>query len=436
MIKPTTKIAVKRAKKKKNPFKLKLGSLKKKQVHLAKRHARERRFRAFGFSAIAASMIFLLVFFASIIADGYTAFTQTQLRIVVTFEQSLVETGNYRKILQNSLKQQFPEAKGRKQRFMLYKLVSKGGANNLRDMVSKNSQIIGTTDQVWLPASSLIDMYIKGKTSNEVDESKRKIKDLQIKWLEELQADNSVRSVFNTAFFTNGDSRAPEQAGILGSIMGSIFSIVVCMLISMSIGIGAAVYLEEFAPKNKLTDLIEVNINNLAAVPSIIFGLLALAIYLNFFGMPRSSSLVGGFALSMLVLPTIVIASRNALAAVPPSIRFAATALGASKVQVTLHHTIPYALPGILTGTILGVARALGETAPLLMIGMVAFVADVPTGILDPATSLPTQIYLWADSPELGFVEKTSACIIILLLILGAVNGTAAYIRKKFQYDW
>ena len=296
MIKRTTKIAMKRAKRKKNPFKFKLGSSKKNQAHLARRHARERRFRVFGFSAIAASMIFLLVFFASIIADGYSAFTQAQLRIVVTFDQSLVEKGNYRKILQNSLKQQFPEAKGRKQRFMLYKLVSKGGVNSLRKLVDNNPQIIGETDQVWLPASSLIDMYVKGKTNNEVDESKRKIKDLQIKWLEELQANNSVRSVFNTAFFTNGDSREPEQAGILGSIMGSIFSIVVCMLISMSIGIGAAVYLEEFAPKNKLTDLIEVNINNLAAVPSIIFGLLALAIYLNFFGMPRSSSLVGGFA--------------------------------------------------------------------------------------------------------------------------------------------
>ncbi len=436
MIRRTTEIAFKRARKKKNPFKFRIASSKPKQLRLARRHAKETRFRFYGFSAIATSLIFLLVFFTSIIADGYSAFTQTQIRIPVVFDQVLVEKNNYRKIWQNALKQRFPEAKDRKQRFLVYKLVSKSAAKTLRNKIADNASVIGTKQEIWLPASSLVDMFLKGKTSRDVPEARRKIKDQQIKWLDQLAAGNNIATVFNRQFFSNGDSREPEQAGILGSLTGSFFTITLAVFLSLPIGVGAAVYLEEFAPKNRLTSLIEVNINNLAAVPSIVFGLLALAVYLNFFGMPRSSSLVGGFALSMLVLPTIIIASRNALAGVPPSIGDAATALGATRVQVVLHHTIVYALPGIVTGTTLGVARALGETAPLLMIGMVAFVADVPGSILDPATSLPTQIYLWADSPELGFAEKTSAAIMVLLTILGVVNGFAAYIRRKFEYEW
>ena len=406
------------------------------QERLAKRRRVEKRFRIYCSAAIVSSLAFLLVFFASIISDGYSAFSKTEIRLTVFLDAELVEKNKYRKLLQNALKQQFPEAESRSERLKLSRLMSKSAARQLEDVVSETPSMAGDTHHIWLPASSLVDMFIKGRTSRDTPEATRKIKDQQIAWLDQLEASGDIRSSFNNTFFTEGDSREPEQAGMLGSLMGSIFTIIICMLLSLPIGVGAAIYLEEFAPKNRLTDLIEVNINNLAAVPSIIFGLLALAIYLNWFGMPRSSSLVGGFALSMLVLPTIVIASRNALAAVPPSLRHAAMALGATKVQMTLHHTLPYALPGIMTGTILGVARALGETAPLLMIGMVAFVADVPGSFTDPATSLPTQIFLWADSPELGFAEKTSAAIIVLLVILMLINGLAAYIRKKYEREW
>ena len=405
-------------------------------TNLALRHARERRFRLYGGVAILSSLVFLLVFFASIIADGYTAFSRTEIRLAVTFDAQLVEQDSFRTIVQQSLRNRFPGIEQRKERWQLYRLMSKAGKYKLRNMAMQDPSVIGTTQDIWLPASSDVDMFMKGKIPADTPEATRKIKDKQIAWLEELQAEGAVRSVFNHAFFTNGDSREPEQAGMLGGLMGSIFTIIVCILLSLPIGVGAATYLEEFAPKTRLTDLIEVNINNLAAVPSIIFGLLALAIYLNLLGMPRSSSLVGGFALSMLVLPTIVIATRNALAAVPPSIRHAAMALGATKVQVAIHHTLPYALPGIMTGTILGIARALGETAPLLMIGMVAFVADVPSNFTDPTTSLPTQIYLWADSPEKGFAEKTSACIMVLLVILASINAIAAYVRKRFEHEW
>jgi len=435
MISRTASIFYKRIKKKRNPFKYRAKSSKPKYVHLAKRHVKEQRFQAYGVAAIAISLCFLIFLFGSIIQNGYSAFVQTQIQISVNFEEPVSEKTKFRKIIRNSLKEQFPDASSRKEKFMLYGLISKSATNIIKNEALESELSTGV-HKFWVPASSNVDMFVKGKVSRDTDEARRKIKDLQIKWLDTLEKNGAIRTVFNTTFFTEADSREPEQAGILGSTIGSVLTIIVCMLLSFPIGVGAAVYLEEFAPKNKLTDIIEVNINNLAAVPSVIFGLLALAVYLNFFGMPRSSSLVGGFALSMLVLPTIVIASRNALAAVPPSIRHAASALGATQVQVVMHHTLPYSLPGIMTGTILGVARALGETAPLLMIGMVAFVADVPQNFTDPATSLPTQIYLWADSPEMGFVEKTSACIIILLVILGLINGLAAYIRKKFEYEW
>ena len=429
----------KMVKKKKNPFKFRANNTKPKHTNLAKRHAQEKRFKIYCISAVAASLLFLVMLFGSIVSQGTSAFVQTQLQIPLTFSETPNEDSNFEKIIKTSLKARFPDVKKRKEKFMLYGILSNSASEILREK-ALDAVADGDFDpknfELWFPASSTVDMYFKGKISTDIEEGRRKIKDRQLNWLGQLDQANKVRKVLNIAFFTNGDSREPEQAGVLGSSIGSIFTILICMLISFPIGVGAAVYLEEFAKKNKLTDIIEVNINNLAAVPSVIFGLLALAVYLNFFGMPRSSSLVGGFALSMLVLPTIVIATRNALKAVPPSIRDAARAMGATDVQVVIHHTLPYSLPGIMTGTILGVARALGETAPLLMIGMVAFVADVPKSIMDPATSLPTQIYLWADSPELGFIEKTSAAIIVLLVILALINGLAAYVRKKFEYKW
>ena len=242
--------------------------------------------------------------------------------------------------------------------------------------------------------------------------------------------------IFNKRYFTSGDSRDPESAGVASSVMGSVFTILICFLLSFPIAIFASIYLEEFAKSGKVTDLIEININNLAAVPSIIFGLLGLGILLNFFGLPRSTSLVGGMVLSFMTLPTIIVACRSSLRAVPPSIREGALALGATKNQVVFHHVLPLAMPGTLTGTIIGLARAVGETAPLLMIGMVAFIMNVPSTPLEPAVGMPAQIYLWSESAERGFIEKTSSAIILLLIFLIVVNFVSVYFRKKYEKKW
>lgn len=270
----------------------------------------------------------------------------------------------------------------------------------------------------------------------ETPENSRRVNDQQVAWLETLKTKGLVETSFNWSFFTSGDSREAEQAGILGALVGSIFTMAVTLVICLPIGVGAAVYLEEFAPKNRWTDIIEININNLAAVPSIVYGLLGLAVFLNFFGMPRSSAVVGGFVLALLVLPTIIIASRAALKAVPPSIREAALGVGASHQQAVFHHTLPLAMPGIMTGTIIGMAHALGETAPLLLIGMVAFIVDVPTGVTSATTALPVQIYLWSDLPEVAFQAKTSAAILVLLSFLFVMNGLAIVLRKRFERRW
>jgi phosphate transport system permease protein len=279
-------------------------------------------------------------------------------------------------------------------------------------------------------------MFVKGYFSRDVPESERRISDKQMAWIDQLAASGRLEQKFNTTFFQAGDSREPEQAGIRGAVMGSMFTLIVTLLLSFPIGVAAAVYLEEFAPKNSWTDLVEVNINNLAAIPSIVFGLLGLAVFLNFMNLPRSASLVGGLVLTLMTLPTIIIASRASLKSVPPSIREAALGVGASKMQTISHHILPLAMPGMMTGTIIGMARALGETAPLLMIGMVAFIVDVPHGFNDPATVLPVQIYLWADSPERAFVERTSAAIMVLLLLLLTMNAAAVFLRNKLERRW
>ena len=267
-------------------------------------------------------------------------------------------------------------------------------------------------------------------------QSRRDISDLEVAWLEKLGTEGRIERGFNWRFFTASDSREPEHAGIYGALIGSLMTMLVTLGLCLPLGVAAALYLEEFAPKTRLTDLIEVNINNLAAVPSIVFGLLGLAVFLNFFGLPRSAPIVGGLVLSLLVLPTIIIASRAALSAVPPSIREGALAVGASHQQAVFHHVLPLALPGILTGTILGIARALGETAPLLMIGMIAFIIEVPDGFTSPATVLPVQVYLWSDLPEAAFQAKTAAAIIVLLAVLLTMNALAIYLRRKFERKW
>jgi phosphate transport system permease protein len=348
-----------------------------------------------------------------------------------------LRAADYATAINNSLEKLIPGVTERKQKKALKALVSSDAPYQLRDQVMADPKLIGTTQSLWLPADDEIDMYHKGYVDRTVPEADRRIKNFQLAWLDKLESEGRLTSKFNTTFFTHGDSREPEQAGILSALMGSIYTMSLTLLFSFPIGVMAAIYLEEFAPKNNFwVDLIEVNINNLAAVPSIIFGLLGLAIFIQVFGMPRSSPLVGSFVLTLLILPTIIIASRAALKSVPPSMREAALGLGASKTQAVFHHVVPLAMPGILTGTIIGMAHAVGESAPLLMIGMVAFIVDVPHGITDPATILPVQIYLWADSPERAFTERTSAAIIILLAFMIIMNLLAIVLRKKFERRW
>jgi phosphate transport system permease protein len=306
----------------------------------------------------------------------------------------------------------------------------------VRRTLLDDRDLIGKIESIWVLADDDVDMLVKGHIDRQVPEDERRLKDNQLAWIDKLVADGRLRKSFNTNFFTNGDSREPETAGIWGALMGSLYTLVVTLLLSFPIGVAAAVYLEEFAPKNRWTDIIEVNINNLAAVPSIVFGLLGLAVFLNFFGLPRSAPLVGGLVLTLMTLPTIIIASRASLKSVPPSIREAALGVGASKNQMVFHHVLPLALPGMLTGTIIGMAQALGETAPLLMIGMVAFIVDIPGGFTEPSTVLPVQIYLWADSPERAFVERTSAAIMVLLGFLITMNALAVVLRKRFEKRW
>lgn len=408
---------------------------------LARRYRKERYFRRFGLGAVVVSIGFLALLFLIITANGWTAFEQTEVLLDIHFEKTEFDvnnlsSANYGALVKSAMRSMFPKVSGRTDKRKLYKLVSIGAAYILRDMVMRDSTLIGSTVQVWLPADDEVDMFLKGKISREVPERDRRLNDKQLLWIDLLRGEGRLEKKFNTTFFTAGDSREPELAGIRGAAVGSLFTLAVTLLISFPMGVATAVYLEEFAPRNKWTDLVEVNINNLAAVPSIVFGLLGLAVFLNILGMPRSAPLVGGLVLTLMTLPTIIIASRAALKSVPPSIREAALGVGASKMQAITHHILPLALPGMMTGTIIGMAQALGETAPLLMIGMVAFIVDVPSSITDPSTVLPVQIYLWADSPERAFVERTSAAIMVLLAFLISMNAIAVYLRRKFERRW
>ncbi|MEE4601000.1 MAG: phosphate ABC transporter permease PstA [Desulfobacteraceae bacterium] len=408
---------------------------------LARRYRAERRFRYYGLSAIVASLLFLSLLFVSIFTNGYSAFMQTFIQLNVFFDpevlnQESLATANYQGMVKSSLRKMIGDVKGRREKRQLYGLVSSGASFQLRDMVLKNPDVIGKALDVWVPADDDVDMLFKGHFDREVAESERRLNDKQLAWIDQLSADGRIEKKFNKTFFSAGDSREPELAGIWGAVVGSFLTLAVTLMLSFPIGVAAAIYLEEFAPKNRWTDLIEVNINNLAAVPSIVFGLLGLAVFLNFFGLPRSAPVVGGLVLTLMTLPTIIIASRSALTSVPPSIREAALGVGASKMQMVAHHVLPLAMPGMLTGTIIGMARALGETAPLLMIGMVAFIVDIPAGFTDPSTALPVQIFLWADSPERAFVEKTSAAIMVLLAFLIVMNAAAVILRKRFERRW
>jgi len=414
---------------------------------LAKRHAKERRFRRMGMVAVGLGLLFVLVLFADIFLKGAPAFQQTYIRLQINYDAAVIDPdgssqpdtlafADYQALARQSLLEIFPEVKERRAKRDLYKLISPGAGQELRKRVLENPNLIGTKEAVWVLADDDVDMLMKGKIDRNAVESKRRLDNKSLAWIDQLEQRGDIEKRFNSAFFTSGDSRQPEQAGIAGALMGSFFTLLLTLLFSFPIAVGSAIYLEEFAPKNKWTDLIEININNLAAVPSIIFGLLGLAVFINFFGVPRSTPLVGALVLTLMTLPTIIIASRSALKSVPPSIREAALGVGASPLQTRLHHVLPLALPGMLTGTIIGMAQALGETAPLLMIGMIAFIVDVPQGISDPATVLPVQIFLWADSPERAFVERTSAAIMVLIGFLIAMNTTAVLLRKRFERRW
>ena len=412
-----------------------------------KRHQAELRFRAYGLAAVGFALLALVLLLGSIVRDGVGAFWQYEVVLEVDFAPELLGVGpdpvesdlgrgDFGRLVKEAVRKEFPEVKGRRDRRALRKLVSPGAVFELRDLLLADPALLGQTVALRLPLDDQAQLFFKGFISKSVPEDERKLSDTQLGWLEVLQERGQIVSGFNTRFLTGGDSREPELAGIWGAAVGSLLTLAVTLALSFPIGVAAAVYLEEFSSRTRFTDFIEVNINNLAAVPSIVFGLLGLAVFLNFFGMPRSAPLVGGLVLSLMTLPTVIIASRSALAAVPPSIREAALGVGASPLQVVVHHVLPLALPGILTGTIIGMARALGETAPLLMIGMVAFIVDIPGGVTSPSTVLPVQIYLWADSPERAFVEKTSGAILVLLGFLVLMNLAAVLLRNRFESRW
>jgi phosphate transport system permease protein len=417
------------------------------EAGLEKRYARERRFRLLGLLAVSVGLIFLVLFFASIVASGYKAFVQSQVALDVyldpdriapggTTDPEALALGDYSGIVRESLYDLFPEVSGRRDRRALGQIVSVGAAYQLQDIVTADPGLIGETIRVWVPASADVDMVMKGNIDRTLPEESRPVNDRELSWIDQLEDSGRLHLKLNKALFLNGDSREPELAGIRGALMGSFYMLLVTLVLAFPVGVAAAIYLEEFAPRNRWTDLIEVNINNLAAVPSIVFGLLGLAVFINWVSLPRSSPLVGGLVLSLMTLPVIIIAARASIKSVPPSIKEAALGLGASRMQMVFQHVLPLALPGILTGTIIGMARALGETAPLLMIGMVAFIVDVPQGPLDPSAALPVQVYLWADSPERAFVERTSAAIIVLLGFLLLMNLTAVLLRRRFERSW
>ena len=414
---------------------------------LKKRHQRESVFKICGLAGIIIAIFFLITILLTIFLEGKKAFYSTYISLNVNFnsnvidpddtkDEKVIKSANFKKIIDDSLLNYFPEVKKRKEIMKLQSFISSSEEQNLMELVLKNPKLIGTTQKVWLLSSSTVDVINKNREMEKIIESDRLIDDRQLEWLKTLRFNEDIKLDYNKNFFVNADSTEPEQAGIWGSVVGSFFTLLVTLILSFPVAVAAGVFLEELAPKNKFTDFIEVNINNLAAVPSIIFGLLGLAIFLNVMHLPRSAPIVGGITLGLMTLPTIIIATRSSLKAVPPSIREAAIGLGATKFQTVTHHVLPLSLPGISTGTIIGMSQALGESAPLLMIGMVAFIVDVPTSFLDSATVLPVQIYLWKSTAARGFVELTAAGVMVLLAFLILMNGFAVFIRKKFEKKW
>ncbi|NAZ36704.1 phosphate ABC transporter permease PstA [Rubellimicrobium sp. CFH 75288] len=408
---------------------------------LAARRRKELRLKIYGLVAMGIAFGMLALLIGSLVFTGWRAFTQTHVTLDVFLDPAEIRAetlprGGFDSVLEASLLQYFPEATERAERREVMGILSNGAQFILRDRVVADPSLIGQTIRVTVPTSDSYDQLRKGLIDRETPERLRRLNDAQVERFDRLEAAGVVSQPLNWALLRNADSRFPELAGLRGALVGSFWLLLICFLISFPLGIAAAIYLEEFAPKNRVSDLIEVNINNLAAVPSVVFGLLGLAVFINWFGMPRSAPIVGGMVLALMTLPTIIIATRAALKAVPPSIREAALGVGASRQQVVFGHVLPLAMPGILTGTIIGLAQALGETAPLLLIGMNAFITSAPDGPFQAATALPTQIFIWADSPERGFVSRTSAAILVLLSFLIAMNALAIFLRQRFQRTW
>ena len=412
---------------------------------LRARHRRERGLKYLGLTSILFGFAFLLILLGNIASNGVTALLQTHIALEVTVSADAVldENGvlseevafdtNWNGIVQKSLRARIPEAKGMRERRAVGKLLSANAGFWLKDTILANPELLDQPQTFWFKTSDEVDQYIKGHVDVSVPENERRLSDQQLGWINALNERGLLERHFNTTFFTQADSREPESAGILGAVMGSAMAMLVTLVLALPLAVMSAIYLEYFAKPGRMTDFIEVNINNLAAVPSIVFGLLGLTVFLNFFNMPRSAPLVGGMVLSLMTLPTIIIAARASIRAVPPSIRDAALGLGASKMQAAMDHVLPMAMPGILTGTIIGMAQALGESAPLLMIGMVAFVVDIPTAVTDPATALPVQIYIWSDSAERAFYEKASLAILFLVTFLIFMNMIAVLLRRRFE---
>ncbi|MBB3608206.1 phosphate transport system permease protein [Rhizobium sp. BK602] len=419
-------------------------------IGIKRRYAAERRFRAYGMAAVIFGLVFLAMLLFSVVRHGYTAFVQTSITLPIEFSERVIDpagkrggdpnvlmAANYPLLVRDALVAMLGiDPANRPLVREATAMVSDSARTVLRDKVMADPAIIGKTVKVTLLAGANIDSANKGQIDLTVAEKDRKVSDRQLAWMKQLSDGGALDEAFNTGLFLSGNSSRPEAAGLGVALIGSFYLMLTVLALALPIGVATSIYLEEFAPKNRLTDLIEVNINNLAAVPSIVYGLLGLSVFINVVGLPRSASLVGGLVLSLMTLPMIIIATRSALRAVPPSIRSAALGLGASRMQVVFHHVLPLAMPGILTGTILGLAHALGETAPLLLIGMVAFVANYPSSPLDPSTALPVQIYMWASEAERAFVERTSGAIIVLLFFLVAMNIGAILLRRRFERRW
>jgi len=410
---------------------------------LKRRYAREGRFRLYGLLAIGVAVGFLLLLLGRIIEQGHTAFYTHSVTVPVYMDPARVDRAypqgtNFELLVaeQQLARMGIADDAAGTKATALRSLFSSELKFAAAARIQSNPELIGQTVPITAPVSDDADLYFKHEISLATPADQRRLSDEQIGWLDRMKASGQVKAHFNSGLFTKGDSTEPELAGVLGAVVGSALMLLVTALIAIPLGVGAALYLEEFAPRGRITDLIEVNINNLAAVPSIIYGLLGLALFINWMHLPRASPLVGGLVLALMALPTIIIATRSSLKAVPPSIREAALAMGASKTQTVFQHTLPLAMPGVMTGAIISMAHALGETAPLLLIGMVSFIPGIPSAIGEPSGALPSLVYIWENASERAFHERTAAAILVLLAFMIVMNAAAIFLRRRFERRW